>query len=55
MFLEQLQKGPETYPASYTMGKRFLSEVKRPGFVADHLRPPLAKAENEKGYVSTPP
>jgi len=46
-FFATLQTGPETHPASYTMGTRSFPGVKRPGLGVDH--PPSSRVEvNER-------
>jgi hypothetical protein len=54
-FSAPIQTGPRALPASYTMGTRSFSGVKRPGHGVDHPPPSSAKVKGRIGlYFYTP-
>jgi hypothetical protein len=54
-FFAHVQTGPETHPASCTMGTWSFPGVKRPGRGADHPPSSSAEVKKEYSYTSTPP
>jgi len=53
-FSAPVQTGSEARPASYTMGTRSFSGVKRPGRGVDHPTPSSTEVK-EYSHTSTPP
>jgi hypothetical protein len=54
-FFAHVQTGPETHPASCTMGTGSFPGVKRQGRSANHPPPSSAEVKKELSYTSTHP
>jgi hypothetical protein len=53
-FSAPVRSGPETHPASYTMGRGSLPGVKWPGRGVDHPPNLIPRLKEEYSYTSTP-